>query len=216
MKNRYLLLAGVVVLVVLGFTLAIYSQLPAQVPVHWNGAGQIDRYGPRSWLLAHTVIMAAVMLVWIVLPSISPAQFSVEPFSATYWQIGLIVVCLLGYIQCVVVFIAYSPSVQMNRALFGGIALFIGLLGNLMGKVRRNFWIGIRTPWTLANERVWYSTHRFAAKTMVIGAVLSLAATFWGLPLSICLGLALAGPIVPAFYSLLIYKRLERSGNFEA
>jgi uncharacterized membrane protein len=213
MKNRYLLMAGVVVLAVLGFTLALYAQLPAQIPAHWNAAGRIDRYGPRALVLVHTVAMIAIMLAWMVLPSISPRRFTVDSFNATYWRIGLIVVCLLGYLQCVVVWGAYSPSMPMNRAMFGGLALFLGLLGNVMGKVRRNFWIGIRTPWTLASERVWYSTHRFAAKTMVAGAALALSATFAGLPLSICLGLALAGPIVPAFYSLLIYKRLERSGN---
>ena len=216
MKRKCLWFAALVVMAVLGFTLAFYSQLPAQVPVHWNGAGEIDRYGPRSWLLAFSVIMAFVLFVWTLLPKISPAEFSVEPFAATYWQIGLMIICLLGYIQCVVVWGAYSPSMQMNRALFGGIAIMLGLLGNVMGKVRRNFWIGIRTPWTLASERVWYSTHRFAAKTMVVGALLSLAAIWIGLPLSVCLGLALAGPIIPAFYSLVIYKRLERSGKLEA
>lgn len=216
MKKRFLLLSGFVLLAVIGFTLAIYLQSPAQVPAHWNAAGLIDRYGPRSWLFAETMIMAAVILVWTLLPAVSPAQFAIEPFSATYWRIGVIIICMLGYIQCVIAWGTYSPSMPMNRALFGGIALFLGLLGNLMGKVRRNFWIGIRTPWTLANERVWYSTHRFAAKTMVIGALLSLAGIIAGLPLQVCLWLALAGVIVPVFYSLWIYKRLERSGRLEA
>jgi uncharacterized membrane protein len=104
---------------------------------------------------------------------------------------------------------------SMNRALFGGIAVFIGLLGNVMGKVRRNFWIGIRTPWTLASEKVWYSTHRFAGKTMVLGAILSLAGVVAGLPIGVCLALAIAGVLVPALYSLLVYKRLERSGSLD-
>lgn len=215
MKNRYLLLSGLVVLAVLGFTLALYTRLPPQIPSHWNGAGQIDHYGPRSLVFVHTAMMVVFMLVWTVLPAISPKRFTVDAFNATFWQIGLIVVCMLGYFQCVIVWGAYSPSMPMNRAMFGGLAIFLGLLGNVMGKVRRNFWIGIRTPWTLASERVWYSTHRFAAKTMVLGSLLSLAATLGGLPLSLCLTLALAGPIIPVFYSLLIYKRLERSGSLE-
>jgi uncharacterized membrane protein len=156
------------------------------------------------------------MLIWTVLPSLSPKRFTVDTFNATYWHICLIVVALLGYIQCVLVWGGYSPSMPMSRAMFGGLAVFIGLLGNVMGKVRRNFWIGIRTPWTLANERVWYSTHRFAAKTMVGGSLLSLAGVFAGLPIALCLALLAAGAVVPAFYSLLVYKRLERSGNLEA
>lgn len=216
MKNRYLLLSGLVVLAVVGFTLALYSQLPAVIAVHWDAAGKPNGYGPRAMVFVQTAIMVAIMLLWTVLPTISPRRFTVDTFDPTYWQIGLIVVCMLGYFQCVMVWAAASPETPMNRAMLGGLAVFLGLLGNVMGKVRRNFWIGIRTPWTLASERVWYSTHRFAARTMVAGALLSLAATWMGLPLSVCLALALAGPIIPAVYSLVIYKRLERSGNLEA
>lgn len=215
MRNRYLLLCGLVVLATLAVTLALYSQLPARIPTHWNAQGEIDSYGPRYFVFWNTVFMVVVMLLWTVLPSLSPQRFTVDTFSATYWHICLIVVAMLGYIQCVLVWGAYSPAMSMNRALFGGLAVFIGLLGNVMGKVRRNFWIGIRTPWTLASEKVWYSTHRFAGKTMVLGAILSLAGVAAGLPISVCLTLVIAGVLVPAVYSLFVYKRLERNGSLE-
>jgi uncharacterized membrane protein len=216
MRNRYLLWCALVVLATMAFTLALYAQLPARIPTHWNSQGLIDGYGPRHFVFLHTVFMVAFMLVWTVLPSLSPKRFTVDSFNATYWHICLIVVALLGYMQCVLVWGAYSPAMSMNRALFGGIAVFIGLLGNVMGKVRRNFWIGIRTPWTLANEKVWYSTHRFAGKTMVLGAILSLAGVAAGLPIGGCLALVIAGVLIPAIYSLFVYKRLERSGSLEA
>lgn len=215
MKNRYLLLCGVVLLATVAFTLALYSKLPATIPTHWNSAGQVDGHGSRDYVFLNTGIMVLTMLIWTVLPSLSPKRFTVDTFNATYWHICLVIVALLGYIQCVIAWGAYSPSMPMNRAMFGGLAVFLGLLGNVMGKVRRNFWIGIRTPWTLASERVWYSTHRFAGKTMVIGALLSLAGVIAGLPLALCLTVLLAGPIVPVFYSLFIYKRLERQENLE-
>lgn len=215
MKHRYLLLCGVVLLATVAFTSALYSKLPATIPTHWNGAGQIDGYGPRGLVFLHTGVMLLAMLVWTVLPSLSPRRFTVDTFNATYWHICLVIVALLGYIQCVVAWGAYSPSMPMNRAMFGGLAVFLGLLGNVMGKVRRNFWIGIRTPWTLASERVWYSTHRFAGKTMVLGAALALAGVIASLPLALCLAVLMAGPIIPVFYSLLVYKRLERTGNLE-
>ncbi|MDL2356693.1 MAG: SdpI family protein [Pseudomonadota bacterium] len=215
MKNRYLWLCAAVVMATLALTLALYAQLPARIPTHWNASGQIDGYGPRSYVFLHSAIMVGIMLLWTVLPALSPKRFSVDTFAATYWQICLIIVAMLGYIQCVLVWGAYSPAMPMNRALFGGLAIFMALLGNVMGKVRRNFWIGIRTPWTLASERVWYATHRFAAKSMVVCALLSLAGVLAGLSLALCLALLLAGPIVPAAYSLLIYKRLERNGTLE-
>lgn len=215
MKKRYL--SGCVILVVatLGFTLAMFARLPALIPIHWNFDGQIDGYGARSLVFVPTGLMVGLMLLWTVLPLMSPKRFTVDTFSATYWQICLMLVVLLGYTQCLLVWAAYSPSMPINRALWGGLAVCMALLGNVLGKVRSNFWIGIRTPWTLANERVWYATHRFAGKTTVGAALLSLTGVLAGLPLWFCMAVMLAGPVVPAFYSLLVYRRLERKGNFE-
>ena len=218
MKNpylRYLLMCALVVAATLAFTLTMFAQLPARIPTHWNAQGQIDGYGPRGFVFLHTGFMVGFMLLWTLLPSLSPKRFTVDRFSATYWHICLVVVAMLGYIQCVLVWGVWSPSLPMNRAMLGGLAVFMALLGNVMGKVRSNFWIGIRTPWTLSSERVWYATHRFAAKTMVASALLSLAGVLAGLPAWMCMAALLAGPVVPAFYSLLVYKRLESEGNLE-
>lgn len=215
MKNRYLMMCATVVAATLAFTLAIYAQLPARIPIHWNFHGQIDGYGPRGFVFLPVALMVGVSLLWTVLPSLSPRRFTVDTFNATYWQIGLMVVAMLGYLGCVLAWSAYSPSTATLRAMCGGLAVFMALLGNVMGKVRRNFWIGIRTPWTLANERVWYATHRFGAKTTVGGSLLSLAGLLAGLPVWMCMAVLLAGPVIPAFYSLLVYKRLERKGNLE-
>jgi uncharacterized membrane protein len=91
--------------------------------------------------------------------------------------------------------------------------LFCALLGNVMGKVRRNFYVGVRTPWALANERVWNATHRFAAKTFVAAGVIGLALTllgFTGWPVFVLL---MAGLLAPVAYSLVFYKQLERRGQ---
>jgi len=101
----------------------------------------------------------------------------------------------------------------VGRAIIGGVCLLLALLGNLMGKVRRNFYIGVRTPWTLANERVWNATHRFAGKTLVAGGLAGLALTVAGLngwPVMVAL---LAGALIPVGYSLVFYKQLERRGE---
>ena len=135
---------------------------------------------------------------------------------ATYLYLMLVCMGELTYLNALTLWAAWSGHVNIVRAMIGGISLFFALMGNVMGKVRRNFYVGVRTPWTLANERVWYATHRFAAKAMVltgvVGLIVALAsAQFW-----LWIGILLLGGFSPVLYSLVYYKRLERSGQLEA
>jgi uncharacterized membrane protein len=215
MKNRYLLLAILVVLAAFGATLALYGSLPARMPLHWNALGEVDRYGARASAFLLPAVMAACLLLLALLPGISPRRFSVDAFSDTYWYCALLVVGLMGYVHGLALWSASGGASPVPGFLLGGMAVFFALLGNVMGKVRRNFWLGIRTPWTLANERVWYATHRLAAKTMVGASVLAFVAVLAGLRAA-AMALLLAGPLVPVLYSLYYYKRLERNGALEA
>jgi len=111
---------------------------------------------------------------------------------------------------------AWTRSSALPNALLGGVGIFMALMGNVMGKVRRNFWLGIRTPWTLASERVWYATHRLAAKSMVATGLLAFLSVLAQLPVAVAIGLVMAGVLVPAIWSLVYYKQLERGGRLEA
>lgn len=216
MKNRYLLASILIVAATLAVSLTLYQRLPESVPVRWNAAGEADGYGSPAHLFIISAAMLAFLGLWAVLPRLSPRHFSVEEFKQTWWYTGLIVVCLMAWLQVVAVWGAMTGSVEVPRALVGGIAVFTVLLGNVIGKVRRNFWFGIRTPWTLANERVWYSTHRMAAKSMVVTGLLALACVLAGLHPMMGVGLVMAGMLLPAAWSLVYYKRLEKSGKLEA
>jgi uncharacterized membrane protein len=108
---------------------------------------------------------------------------------------------------------ALGRAASADRAILGGVCLLFALLGNVMGKVRRNFFIGVRTPWALANERVWNATHRFAAKTFVLGGVIGFALTAVGVKGWLPFAVLMAGALIPVGYSLLVYKQLERRGE---
>ena len=157
--------------------------------------------------------MALLVLAWPWLPKVSPHKFRVEGFSGTWWFSGLVTVGLLAYIQCILLAVLRDGSLDIGRALFGGIGIAIVLLGNVLGKVKRNFWLGVRTPWTLASDRVWYATHRLAGKSMVAGGLVVVAATLLGLPGYVATAALLAGALVPVVFSLVYYKRLERTGG---
>ena len=160
-------------------------------------------------------MMAGIILLFAALPWLSPKRFEVDTFKSTYLYIMLLAVSFIAYEATLILWSALAGPVNIARTCIGAVSLLIALLGNVMGKVRRNFWVGVRTPWTLANERVWNATHRFAAKAMVLtgvaGLIVVLAnASFW-----LFLGILLLGCLSPVLYSLVYYKRLERSGQLE-
>jgi uncharacterized membrane protein len=219
--SRWLL--GSIVLTVLAAAASLvacygfYDRLPPEVPIHWGWKGEPDRWVPRdgalSYLLLLPGVMAGVVLLALVLPWLSPQHFKVDPFRATYDYIMFLVVALFGYLHLVILAASFEKAFDLTRVLLGGMFLFLAALGNVLGKVQRNFWIGVRTPWTLASDVVWIRTHRLAAWLFVAGGLLAFLAVLAGLPLLVGFLLFGAAALVPVVYSLVLYKRLERQGR---
>lgn len=212
-KKGFLAASSLIAAAPLGATLFAYTRLPARIPTHWNIDGVADGFGPRSMIFVFDLMMVALAALWAVLPALSPRRYEVERFGPVWWRSGLLVVALFAYMQAMLLWSLLGGHVRLERAMLGGVALLIVLLGNVLGKVRSNFWFGVRTPWTLASERVWYATHRLAGKTMVAGGLLALALLLGGLPVRWAHAAILLGALAPAAWSLVYYKRLEREGR---
>lgn len=210
MKTRYFSTGLALLALALGLTAFFWGELPERVPVHWNAAGEIDRYGSRwELVLFGPGMMLGSLILFALLPWLSPRRFKVEDSGATYLRFMLIVVAMFAYFHVVLLWAGLGKQFDMLAAVFGGLGLFLALLGNLLGKVRRNFYIGIRTPWTLADEANWYATHRLAGKTMVAGGVLVLVFALLGLPWWLNVIAMLAASLIPVGYSLWYCKRQE-------
>jgi immunity protein, SdpI family len=210
MKRNYFLVAVAVIVATLIVTLAIYPRLPGQIPMHWNFRGDVNRYGSKANAFLLPGVMAAVVMLFSVLPWLSPKQFEVKPFRSTYLYIMILIVALIAYLHALMLWAALSKPLNINRSLLGVLFLFLILLGNVLGKVRRNFYIGVRTPWTLASEKVWYATHRFAAKAFVIAGLFGLLSVLVATTPVIGLVILIAAALASVIYSLVYYKRLER------
>ena len=212
--KAYYLAAGFVILATLAGILVAYPKLPATVPVHWNAHGHADGFGPKWSLLVYGPgLMTATVALFALLPWLSPKKFEIDNFRATYLYIMIVLVAAFAYIQILVLMAGLGLAIDVGRAVIGGVCLLIALLGNVLGKVRRNFYVGVRTPWTIADERVWNVTHRFAAKTFFIGGLFGLVSVVFRAPAWFPVVAILAAALIPAVYSLIYYKQLEHSGQ---
>jgi uncharacterized membrane protein len=207
--------AVIVSLVLLGAMLAasglLYPSLPERVPTHWSMNGQVDGWSGKLFgCLALPGLMMVPLLLILAGDWISPAHFKVSAFRSAFNYLMVIIAALLVFIHALALAAALHPDHAYGRWMVGGIFLFIAWLGNLLGKTRRNFWIGIRTPWALASDSVWIATHRLGGRVFMALGIIGAVAIALGAPPAWCLALLFAGICIPVFYSFWLSKKLEK------
>ena len=219
MSRPYWIIAGLLTLAAWALAAWLYTSLPQRVPIHWNIEGKVDGWGDKSWAtFLMPGIMIGMLMLFAFLPALSPKQFEVDSFRSTYLYIMVLITGLFAYMNGVILLATWQEVregpkfMDIGRALIGGIFLFFAFLGNVMGKVRKNFYIGIRVPWTLASDRVWNDTHRLAAWVMVTVGVIGFLLIIAGVSPIVALGLLIGSMLIPAVYSFIHYKALERRG----
>ncbi len=214
----------IIALVLLAASIAapawLYPGLPDRIPTHWNIKGEVDGYGGKWTLFVFPVMMVVMSALFYFLPALSPKHFEVDAFRPTYLYIMDIVLGLFCFMQFILLYTVYQAvrgdhSFDIGRGFFAGIFLFFGLMGNVMGKVRKNFYIGIRVPWTLASDRVWNDTHRLGAWVMVAAGLIGFLATILGAPLWLPISILVGSMLIPLVYSFVHYKALEKAGQLE-
>ena len=219
--SRWLIVSVALTVVAFAGSLGVYhfgyDRLPEQVPTHWNIHGEPDGWTPKEDIfgvfLLIPLVMVLLIVVMLILPWLSPKHFEVDRFRDVYGYIMMLVIAMIGYLHVVTLLASFGNQVDLVRLLVGGIFLFFALLGNVLGRVQRNFWIGVRTPWTLANETVWIDTHRLAAWLFVAAGLIGFVAVLLGVPLLWCFVGLMVAALVPVIYSLVLYKRLARQGR---
>lgn len=140
------------------------------IPIHWGASGAPNGYAPAStgvYLLPGIGLIVTLGLA--LLPPIMPRRGRLERSWAAYETLWLAMLGFFFLMHGAMLGVALGYPVPMVRVIVIAVGLLIAVIGNLLGKVRYNYVFGIRTPWTLANERVWDRTHRFAGWLMVLG-----------------------------------------------
>ncbi len=215
MRTKQAVIVGVLLTAAaLLYAAYLYPALPERVPTHWNWRGDVDGWMPKTWGAFYPAgFMALFALMIVLLPWLSPRNFRVDTFRETFNYCMVVTVVLMGYLQVITVQAGLHPDTDIRKGLFAGLFLFFALLGNVLGKVRRNFWIGVRTPWTLSSDTVWNATHRLAARLYVAAGLAGALAVWLGVPIALCATLFVVVLFVPVVHSLILYKRMEADGR---
>jgi uncharacterized membrane protein len=206
-KEIPFLLIAVLPFIYLAF---IWNNLPEKVPMHWNGSGEIDRYGDKKELVLMLFLLTGITyFVFLVIPKIDPKQ-KLQNMGNKLNNLRLI----LGvFMSALAIGIVYSTQQKSSNPgfLFVIIGLLFTFLGNYFKTIKPNYFIGIRTPWTLEKEEVWKKTHELGGKLWFVGGLL-MAMTFV-LPNTLqfytFMGITAVITIVPIVYSYLEFKKTK-------
>jgi len=192
------------------FSLSVYDRLPDQVASHWNTANQVDGYMSRFWgAFLMPVVAAAMLLLFLVIPQIDPLKANIAQFREYFNAFIALIIVFLVYMHILTMLwnLGYDRF-NMGAAMLPALGLLFIFAGIMIRKAKRNFFIGIRTPWTLSSDRVWDETHRLGSTLFIISGILALLGAFFAdYAVWFILIPVLGATLFLSIYSYVLYQR---------
>jgi uncharacterized membrane protein len=190
----------------------IWDSLPQRVPIHWNYKGEIDNWGDKFSLILMLLLLPVLMYVLMTfIPKIDPKN-RISLMGRKFYQLKFFLVLFMSLVALLIVYTTKERSVNNPNLVFALLGVLLIVFGNYFKVIQPNYFIGIRTPWTLENNEVWKSTHVFAGRIWVIGGFmvvlggLVLTNVFRNVFIFIILALAL----IPVIYSFIKFKQIQK------
>jgi uncharacterized membrane protein len=151
----------------------VYPRLPESFPTHWDMSGQPNGWSGRllgAWMLP--ILMVVIWAFLRVLPAIDPRGSNYAKFGGAFEAIIVSIMLFLLGLHIIILRGALGYPMAIQRVVPVGVGVFLAVIGNLLPRARPNWFVGIRTPWTLSSDRVWEKTHRFGGHVFVVGGLL--------------------------------------------
>lgn len=184
-----LIVSAITVTLMAGISFWAGGQLPAEnIPVHWGIDGTPDRFADRQeamfvvWLLPAITLLSAI--VFVILPMIEPMRDNLYKSRKAYNAVWITTMILMLAVHAGIVWMMVTNSgdaMQSNefvRVVIAGTGILFVILGNYLPKTRQNWFLGIRTPWTLSSEYAWEKTHRLAGRLFMLVGFITLVTAF--------------------------------------
>ncbi len=205
-------LAGVGLVAVAGLASVLAApEVPARMTTHWNAAGVPDDSTPATWVLVGgPAFVGSIVLLFEVIPRIDPLADNIAAFRDAYDLLAVLVAGFLTYVYGFVLAWNLGYEFPVEQVLAPAIGALFVAVGFLLTRAERNWFVGIRTPWTLSSETVWRKTHDRAAVLFVLAGVVAFA----GVLLPEYFVYLVAGPVAAialyaTAYSFVAYRRLD-------
>ena len=204
----------VVLLMIVAATFAgllLWNRLPEQMASHWNINDQVDGYMPRFWgVFMLPLISLGMFLLFLVIPNIDPLKVNIAQFREAFNLFIMLITGFMLYLYALTLLwsLGYT-TFGMSRAMLPAMGLLFIFIGYILRKAKRNFFIGIRTPWTLSSDKVWDETHRLGAVLFMISGALAFIGAFFGGTTAFWLFFAplMGSAIFLVIYSYVLYKQ---------
>jgi uncharacterized membrane protein len=209
-----LIIALLLVLAATVFSLSVYDRLPEQMASHWNVNDQVDGYTSRFWgAFLMPVVTLALLGMFLVIPALDPLKANIAEFRGAFNLFILLMALFMTYMHGLTM--AWNlgfTGFRLSAAMLPAIGLLFIFIGYLLAQAKRNFFIGIRTPWTLSSDTVWAKTHSLGSKLFIASGILALlGALFGGMTAFWFMFVPLIGStIFLAVYSYVLYRQETR------
>jgi uncharacterized membrane protein len=185
----------------------VYPRLPLSVPTHWDMTGRPNGWSSRFW--GASVMPIFLVVIWgflRILPAIDPRGANYAKFDGAFEAIVVSIMLFMLGMHIIVLRAALGLPVAMQRVVPVGVGVLLVVIGNLLPRARPNWFVGIRTPWTLSSDRVWEKTHRFGGRVFVAGGLVIVLA---GLAISQWAHIVLLTVVLLCVAAVLIYSYVE-------
>jgi uncharacterized membrane protein len=192
------------------FSAIIYGRLPEQMASHWNANDQVNGYMSRFWgAFLMPIISTGMLALFLIIPSIDPLKDNITKFRDTFNTFIALIIAFMLYTHILTLIYNLGYTFRISLAMIPGLGLIFVFAGIMMSKAKRNYFIGIRTPWTLANDTVWDETHKLGSKLFIGAGVLSLFSLFLGENGFWLMMILLGGAgLIPVIYSYILFARI--------
>ncbi|MFA5129840.1 MAG: SdpI family protein [Patescibacteria group bacterium] len=196
------------------FSIVMYSFLPDIVPTHWGPSGAADGFSPKGFGAFFAPILGLVIaFLFPIVQRMDPKRESYANFQHTWSMLQVGIISFFAYIHMITTFAAIHPWINAHipNLIVSGMGVLFILIGNSMGKIEQNWFVGLRTPWTLSDPEVWRKSQRFGGLLFVLGGItvliLSLTVTSSIVLFVTFMSVILSASIIPIIYSYVLAKK---------